>query len=89
MALGSDRSAILRGVFAEGGQMIVAGMAIGAAGTLILARFLSSALTEVGAFDVPTFAASALVLAGATLAAAFVPAVRATRIDPVEALRHE
>jgi hypothetical protein len=89
MALGSDRSSILRGVVAEGGQMVVAGMATGAAGALILARFLSSALTEVGAFDIPTFTVSALVLAAATLGAALLPAVRATRIDPVEALRHE
>ncbi len=89
MALGSDRGTILRGLVVEGGRMVAAGMAIGAAGTLILARFLSSALTEVGPFDIPSFTLSALVLTAATLGAAFLPAVRATRIDPVEALRHE
>jgi putative ABC transport system permease protein len=89
MALGSDRATIMRGVAAEGGQLVAAGMVIGAASALILARFLSSALTEVDPFDLPTFAIASLVLAAAALGAAFVPAVRATRIDPVEALRHE
>jgi putative ABC transport system permease protein len=89
MALGSDRAAILRGVAAEGGKLVLVGMIIGAVGALSLARFLSSALTEIGAFDIPTFAIASLVLAAAALGAAFVPAVRATRIDPVEALRHE
>ncbi len=89
MALGSDRGAILRGVLAEGGRLVVTGLGLGAAGALILARFLSSALTEVSPFDVPTFVVSALVLAAATVGAALLPAVRATRVDPVEALRHE
>jgi putative ABC transport system permease protein len=89
MALGGDRGAILRNVAAEGGRLVLVGMAIGLAGALLLARFLASALTEVGPFDLPTFVVSATVMAFATLGAAFVPAVRATRIDPVEALRHE
>ncbi len=89
MALGSDRGAILRGVLAEGGRLVVTGLGLGAAGALILAHFLSSALTEVSPFDVPTFVVSALVLAAATVGAALLPAVRATRVDPVEALRHE
>jgi putative ABC transport system permease protein len=89
MALGSDRSMILRGVAAEGGKMVLAGMIIGGIGALILARFLSSALTEIGAFDVTTFAVSSTVLATAALGAVLIPAIRATRIDPVEALRHE
>ncbi|HSG00343.1 MAG TPA: ABC transporter permease [Vicinamibacterales bacterium] len=89
MALGGDRMNILRGVAAEGGRLVLAGMVIGAAGALVLARFLSSALTEIGAFDLPTFVTSSVVLAMAALGAALVPAVRATRIDPVEALRHD
>ena len=89
MALGSDRHTILRKLAAEGGRMVLAGMLLGLAGALILSRFLASALTEVGPFDIQTYAVSCLVLAAATLGAAFVPAVRATRIDPVEALRHD
>ncbi len=89
MALGSDRWSILRGIAGEGGRLVAAGMVIGLVGALILARFMASALTEIGPFDVATFAGSALVLGAAGLAAAFVPAFRATRIDPVEALRHE
>jgi putative ABC transport system permease protein len=89
MALGSDRGTILRGVVAEGGRMVAVGLGLGAVGASILARFMSSALTEVEPFDIPTFTIAALVLATATLGAAFLPAIRATRIDPVEALRHE
>ena len=89
MALGSDRWAILRDIAHEGGRLVVAGTAIGLVGALIVARFLASALTEVGTFDLATFVASALVLALAGFAATFIPALRATRIDPVEALRHE
>jgi ABC-type antimicrobial peptide transport system permease subunit len=89
MALGSDRATVLRNVAAEGGRMVLAGMVVGLAGALILSRFLASALTEVGPFDLQTYVISSLALAAATLGAAFVPAVRATRIDPVEALRQE
>jgi len=89
MALGSDRFKILRLFAGEGGWMVLVGMSIGLAGSLILSRFLSSALTEIGSFDVVTFAVAATVLAAAGLAAVLIPAVRATRIDPVEALRQE
>ena len=73
----------------EGGLMVAVGLSIGLAGALILARFLASALTEIGSFDAATFAMAAMVLAAASLAAVLIPAVRATRIDPVEALRQE
>ena len=89
MALGSDRWAILRSIAGEGGRLVAIGMAIGLAGALILSRFMASALTEIGAFDFTTFVGSALVLTTAGLAATLIPALRATRIDPVEALRHE
>jgi putative ABC transport system permease protein len=89
MALGSDRGTILRNVAAEGARMVLVGTIVGLAGALILSRLLASALTEVGPFDLQTYVISCAVLAVATLGAAFVPAVRATRIDPVEALRQE
>jgi putative ABC transport system permease protein len=89
MALGSDRSRILRMVAGEGGWMVAAGLTIGLVGALVLARFLASALTEIGSFDAATFAVAAMVLAAASLAAVLIPAVRATKIDPVEALRQE
>jgi ABC-type antimicrobial peptide transport system permease subunit len=89
MALGSDRGTILRSVAGEGGRMVAAGVGIGLAGAFILARFLASALTEIGPFDLTTFAIASIVLAAASLGASLIPAVRATQIDPVEALRHE
>ncbi|NIW35424.1 MAG: FtsX-like permease family protein [Gemmatimonadetes bacterium] len=88
MALGGERRTILMRVAAEGGRLVLLGMAIGLAGALVLARFLASALTEVGPFDVTAFAVAAAVLTAATLGAALLPALRATRIDPAEALRH-
>ena len=69
--------------------MVLVGTIVGLAGALILSRLLASALTEVGPFDLRTYVISCAVLAVATLGAAFVPAVRATLIDPVEALRQE
>lgn len=89
MALGSDRETVLRSIMAEGGRLILVGVGIGLAGAVFVARFLSAALTEIGAFDLPTIAASSVVLATAGMVAALVPAVRATRIDPVEALRRD
>jgi putative ABC transport system permease protein len=55
MALGSDRATVLRNVAAEGGRMVLVGMVVGLAGALILSRFLASALTEVGPFDLQTY----------------------------------
>ena len=78
----------LSGQAAEGG-LILGGIALGIVGAVILSRLLAGALTEVGGFDLPSFATATLVLAAAGLGAALVPAIRATRIDPVEALRAE
>jgi putative ABC transport system permease protein len=86
MALGSDRETVLRGIVAEGGRLVMAGLAIGLAGALVLARFLSAALTEIGAFDLATFLGSSAVLATVGMVAALLPAIRATKIDPMEAL---
>ena len=89
MALGSDRETVLRSIIAEGGRLVLAGLAIGVAGALVLARFLSAALTEIGGFDLPTFLGSSAVLGMAGMVAALLPAIRATKIDPLEALRRD
>jgi putative ABC transport system permease protein len=69
--------------------MMLAGLALGFAGSLAFARALSTQLYGIGAWDAPTLSMVAALLALITLAACFVPARRATRVDPVVALRYE
>jgi len=69
--------------------LVLLGLALGIAGALALGRFLRSPLFEVRPTDPLTFAAVAILLALVTLAAAYAPARRAMRVDPMVALRHE
>jgi putative ABC transport system permease protein len=66
-----------------------AGAAVGLVVSLIASRLLRSELFHVGSFDPPTFALMAAVLIGAALLASYLPARRATRVDPMVALRYE
>jgi predicted permease len=87
MALGA-RSGQLQGmVVGEGMQLAGIGLVIGIALAAALARLIESMLFQVGAMDVPSYALSALLLAGVALLACWLPARRATRIDPMNALR--
>ena len=87
MALGSDRTRILRGVLSEGLVLAGAGLLIGVAAAVMLSRFLEGLLFEVSPSDVATFAATGAVLALVALAASWLPARRATSVDPSVALR--
>ena len=69
--------------------MVAAGLVVGLAAALGLARLLSSQLFEVTPIDLPLYLAVALVLSAVAAVATLVPACWATRIDPLEALRHE
>jgi putative ABC transport system permease protein len=89
MALGAQPSALLRLVIVEGMSVALVGIAIGVAGAFGVMRFIRSFLFEVSATDPSTFAAVAAVLVIVALAACYIPARRATRVDPMVALRHE
>ncbi|MGA3041590.1 MAG: ABC transporter permease [Bryobacteraceae bacterium] len=86
-ALGAQQSDILRLVVAQGFRLALAGVAIGLAGAYGLTRLMESLLFHVSATDPATFAVVALLFLFVALAASYVPARRATRIDPMAALR--
>ncbi|HEX8411513.1 MAG TPA: ABC transporter permease [Thermoanaerobaculia bacterium] len=89
MALGADPGGVLRLVVRDGVQVAVIGVAIGLLIALPAARTLAALLYGVEATDVTVFAAVALTLTAIALAASYIPARRATRVDPMIALRPE
>jgi putative ABC transport system permease protein len=88
-ALGASNGNLLALILRSGLWMMIAGLAVGFAGSLAFARALSTQLYGIGAWDAPTLTVVAALLACITLTACFVPARRATRVDPVVALRYE
>jgi predicted permease len=86
-ALGADARTILSLVLKQGLQTTGVGIALGIGGALALTRYLQTLLFGVGRFDVPVFAGVTLLLFAVAMAACYVPARRATRIDPITALR--
>jgi len=89
MALGANRGNVLGMVLREAGILVAVGIGIGIPGALIASRLLTSQLFGVSPFDPLTLAGSALLLSVVAIAAAFVPARRASRIEPMRALRAE
>jgi len=89
LALGAPRSSILRMVLGQGLKLTLVGMSLGMAGSLAMTRFMVSLLYGVGATDALTFILVSLMLAGATLLACWLPARRATRVDPLITLRSD
>jgi predicted permease len=89
MAMGAKQTDILRMALGEGAVLIVIGVISGLAGAAILTRYLSSMLYAVHAVDPATFAGVALFLTIVALLACLIPAVRATKIEPLQALRYE
>ena len=89
MALGAEPARVLMLVLRQGLLLTLVGIGIGLAGALALTRLMSGLLFGVGANDPLTFAAIVLLLAFVSLVACYIPARRATRIDPLIALRYE
>jgi putative ABC transport system permease protein len=87
LALGAERSDIIRLVVRQGMQLAGIGIGIGLVVALLLARLVSSLLYKVGSYDVPTFTLAPLLFLAIALLASYLPARRATGVDPTEALR--
>ncbi|PYK76825.1 MAG: hypothetical protein DME38_15615 [Verrucomicrobia bacterium] len=89
MALGAQPRMVLRLIMGEGSIMLLCGLAIGLLLAAAVGKILSGILFEVGAFDPPAFASAFIILAAAALITTWLPARRATRINPMVALRTE
>jgi putative ABC transport system permease protein len=89
MALGATAPDVLRLVLLQGMSAVMIGVALGIAGAFALTRTMQSLLFDVSPTDPATLAGVALLLAAVSLLACFVPARRATRVDPIIALRYE
>jgi predicted lysophospholipase L1 biosynthesis ABC-type transport system permease subunit len=89
MALGARRQTVLRSVLGHGLTMTFTGLAAGLAGSLALTRLMETMLFEVRPGDPPTLIGVASVITLVASAACLVPAYRATRVDPLTALREE
>jgi putative ABC transport system permease protein len=89
MALGAQRSDVLRLVLSHAGKLVGLGLLIGFVGTILTSRVMGSMLFQTSAHDPLTFSLTILLLAAVALAACLLPARRATRVNPIEALRTE
>ena len=89
MALGADRAEVVQMVMREVGWMVAIGIVFGLPASLALGRLIESQLFGLPAYDPLTLALATAALTAASLAAGYIPALRATRVDPVVALRYE
>ncbi|MCX6593515.1 MAG: ABC transporter permease [Acidobacteria bacterium] len=89
MALGASRSDIVRLILAQGGTLVLAGLALGVAGALAAGRVLRTMVFQVTTTDPLTYAGVVIILGGAAVLASLIPALRASRVDPSVALRSE
>jgi putative ABC transport system permease protein len=89
MALGAQRNGVLRWIVGQGMVVAAAGIGIGLASAFVLSRLLAGLLFGIRPRDPLTFTSVALVLTLVAFAASLVPAIRASRVDPIAALRDE
>jgi putative ABC transport system permease protein len=88
-ALGAQNSDLLRLVIRQGVVIVAGGLSLGLLGSLAVTRLLSGLLYGISPTDPLTLIGVSLMLIGATLLACYLPARKATRVDPMVALRHE
>jgi len=89
LALGAQRGTILKMVLRQGLGLAAAGAGLGVAGALIVSHLMAGLLFGVSPTDLPTFAGVTIVLATVALAASYIPALRAMRLDPITTLHSE
>jgi putative ABC transport system permease protein len=89
MALGAQRDSVLRMLVGRGMLLAGIGLGIGLTGSIFIARLLSSLIFGVSATDWGTFGGVLAAMAAVSLAASYIPALRAAKLDPTVALRHE
>ena len=89
LALGAEKDQVLRMVLGEGAWLVLGALLLGGVASVMLSRLLSGLLFEIEPTDPSTFVVVGMVLAGVALLAAYIPARRATRVDPIDALRAE
>jgi putative ABC transport system permease protein len=89
MALGAQRSDVLKMTVGQGLRLVLTGMAIGLAAAFVLTRVMATLLFGVSPTDPFTFVTISIVLVSVAALASYVPALRATRVDPMFALRYE
>jgi ABC-type antimicrobial peptide transport system permease subunit len=87
--LGADATRVRLMILRQVGVMTLIGAAIGIAAGFAAGRGASSIMYEMNGFDPFVFAAATLLLAAVSLAAGFIPAMRASKVDPIRALRYE
>jgi putative ABC transport system permease protein len=89
LALGAQRSDVLKMTMGQGLKLVVIGVAIGVVSAFILTRVMTSLLFGVSATDPSTFITISVVLMGVALVASYIPALRATKVDPMVALHYQ